>query len=383
MQFKTFGLERTFAKYEHLPGMNVLGASDAQSLTVHELMKMSRAPLDLRKLNLGYGDTKGLYELRQAVAESYEVETIGAENVLITVGASEAILLALHTLLKRGDRALVCKPAYQGLYEMAAAAGARVIKYDYVEEKGFAPDLDRVRRALRRKPAPKLLVLNTPHNPTGHALTEASLKQLLDLAREVRTRVLVDEVFSGVLVESTEHVRSAVVLDREAIIIGCLSKVYGLAGLRVGWLVGPKQFIKRCIDLRYYTVLVPPSIVQQLGKIAVENRCSIIGRTQNNVTKNYKYAQSWLKSHSDYLSWSAPQAGLVMLLRLKKLKRGVNTATFAGQLAEKCKVFLVPCTSGFDMPEGYLRLGLGGRPTKFREGLGIFSNYLRTGRCSK
>lgn len=383
MQFKTFGLERTFAKYEHLPGMNVLGASDAQSLTVQELLEMSRAPVDLNKLNLGYGDTKGLYELRQAVAESYEVESIRAENVLITVGASEAILLALHTLLKPGDSALVCKPAYQGLYEMAAAAGARVIKYDYVEKKGFAPDLDRVRRALRRKPAPKLLILNTPHNPTGHSLDEASLKELLDLAREVGTRVLVDEVFSGVLIESTERVRSAVVLDREAIIIGCLSKVYGLPGLRVGWLVGPKQFIKQCIDLRYYTVLVPPSIVQQLGKIAVENRCSIITRTQSNVTVNYKYARSWLSAHRKHLSWCAPQAGVVMLLRLKKLKRGIDTATFAGQLAEKCKVFLVPCTSGFDMAEGYLRLGLGGAPAKFREGLAVFSSYLRTGGCSK
>ncbi len=383
MQFKTFGLERTFAKYEHLPGMNVLGASDAQSLTVHQLMKMSRAPFDLRKLNLGYGDTKGLYELRQTVAESYEAETIGAENVLITVGASEAILLALHTLLKPGDRALVCKPAYQGLYEMASAAGARVIKYDYLEKKGFAPDLDRVRRALRQKPAPKLLVLNTPHNPTGHTLNEVLLREMLDLARAVGTRVLVDEVFSGVLVESTEHVRSAGVLDCEAIIIGCLSKVYGLAGLRVGWLVGPEQFIKQCIDLRYYTVLVPPSIVQQLGKIAVENRCTIIARTQNNVTENYKYAKRWLNAHRKYLSWCVPQAGVVMLLRLKKLKRGVDTATFAGQLAEKCKVFLVPCTSGFDMPEGYLRLGLGGAPAKFRDGLAVFSNYLRTGGCSK
>jgi aspartate/methionine/tyrosine aminotransferase len=383
MQFKTFGLERTFAKYEHVPGMNVLGASDAQSLTVQELLELSRAPLDLCKLKLGYGDTKGLYELRQVVAESYDLESTRAENVLITVGASEAILLALHTLLKPGDSALVCRPAYQALYEMAAAAGARVIKYDYIDRKGFAPDLDRVRRMLRRKPAPRVLVLNTPHNPTGHAFDEASLKELLDLAREARTRVLVDEVFSGVLVESTQQVRSAVVLDREAIVIGCLSKVYGLAGLRVGWLVGPKQFIKQCIDLRYYTVLVPPSIVQQLGKIAVENRCSIIARTQSNVTENYKYVRGWLNAHRRYLSWSAPQAGLVMLLRLKKLKRGVDTATFAGQLAEKCRVFLVPCTSGFDMAEGYLRLGLGGAPAKFREGLGVFSNYLRTGRCSK
>jgi hypothetical protein len=75
-----------------------------------------------------------------------------------------------------------------------------------------------------------------------------------------------------------------------------------------------------------------------------------------------------------------PHDGPVMPLKMKGNK---HTATFAGELAQKCKVFLVPCTSGFDMPEGYLRLGLGDALAQFRKGLAVFGNYLRTGRCSK
>lgn len=370
-----FKLEATFEEYENVEGMNVLGASDAEPLTVQQLLRMAQPPLNLRTLKLNYGDVKGLDELRDAVAELYSRKR---ENVLITVGASEAIFLALHTLLKRGDRALVCKPAYQSLSEMASAAGAKVIEYEYREQRQFAPDLQKLKQSLKRKPAPRVLVINSPHNPTGQMLDETTLKEVLASARRVGTQVVVDEVFRGIVIESAAVVPSAIALDRKAIVIGSLSKVYGLAGLRVGWLVGPKKFIRDCIHLRYYTSLVPPSIVQQLAVIALQNRDSILAKTQHNVTTNYEYAKRWLTANNDIVDWIPAQGGLVMLLKIKSKA----TAKFAGQLATKCKVFLVPCSTGFAMPEGYLRLGLGGPPVEFRQGLTVFGDYLRTGQCS-
>ena len=194
------------------------------------------------------------------------------------------------------------------------------------------------------------------------------------------TQVVVDEVFRGVVIESAAVVPSAIALDRKAIVIGSLSKVFGLAGLRVGWLVGPKEFIRDCINLRYYTSLVPPSIVQQLAVVALQNRKSILAKTQHNVTTNYEYAKRWLTANNHIVDWIPVQGGLVMLLKIKGIK---DTAKFAGQLASRCKVFLVPCSTGFNMPEGYLRLGLGGAPAKFRQGLTLFGDYLKTGHCPK
>lgn len=375
-----FHLEATFEKYENVKGMNVLGASDAEPLTVQQLLRMARPRLSLRTLRLNYGDVKGLDELRDAVAKSYNRTSVKMENVLITVGASEAIFLALHTLLRPGDTALVCKPAYQSLSEMASTAGAKVIEYEYLEQRQFAPDLVKVRQSLKRKAAPRVLVINNPHNPTGQMLDKTTLKELLASATRVGTQVVVDEVFRGVMIESAAVAPSAAALDRKAIVIGSLSKVYGLAGLRVGWLVGPRKFIRDCIDLRYYTSLVPPSIVQQLAVVALQNRNLILAKTQHNVTTNYGYAKRWLTANNDIVDWIPSQAGLVMLLKIKRKK---DTATFAGQLATRCEVFLVPCSTGFNMPEGYLRLGLGGAPAKFRQGLKLFGDYLRTGRCSK
>lgn len=360
--------------------MNVLGASDAETFTVGELLNHSATGLDLRDIVLGYGNVKGLDELRESVSSSYDSHEIKPNNVLITLGASEAILLALHTLLDPGDKALVCQPCYQGLYEMAEVTGAKVVTYNYVEgESGFVPDLTKVRTILAEDPAPKVLVLNSPHNPTGHAFDEAALKDLLTLAKSVGTQVVVDEVFSGITIEQTGAVPSAACLDCEAVVIGSLSKVYGLAGLRVGWLVAPAKTITKCKELRYYTSLSPPVVVQQLAKIALDHKTSILKRTQSNVTQNYKFALNWLKTYSAHVEGVRPQAGLVMLLRLKTPG---DTGQWVRQLATQCKVFLVPCKEAFDLPEGYLRLGLGGNPEKFQQGLVVVGKFLESGKCS-
>jgi len=375
MHPKIFQLEAFFEKYEHIPKMNVLGASDAETFTIKDLLDLSGKRYDLGQIKLGYGKVKGWDELRDAVAKSYREAKLSTKNVLITVGATESIFLALHTLIKPGDEALICWPIYQGLQEMVETAGGRVAHYEYLPANNFAPDLNAIRDALKRADPPKVLLLNTPHNPTGHALDRKTLKELLALARHAKTRVVVDEVFSKIRIGKTKLAPSAVELDSRAIVIGSLSKVYGLAGLRIGWLVGPQDFIEECKNLRYYTSLVQPSVVQHLGKIAIESRRRIQKRTQNNVNQNYAYATKWLKKHRRFFKWFPPQAGLVMLLQLKL---SVNTKRFAETLAQKHKVFLVPCTIGFGMRGRYLRLGLGGNPQKFEEGLGVLGTYLRS-----
>jgi aspartate/methionine/tyrosine aminotransferase len=373
MHPKLFKLEDIFEDYEQEPNMNVLGASDAASFTLKELLKLSSTELNLSE-NLGYHDVKGEQQLRQAVADSYPKASLTPANVLITSGASEAILLTLHTLLSPGDRALVCEPAYQALPEMAKAAGAQVIPYQYREEHDFEPDLDFVRRELQRSTVPKVLVLNTPHNPTGRVLNPEVLNELLGMAKAVGTRVVCDEVFSGILITASAVVPSVAELSAEAVVINCLSKVYGLAGLRIGWVVGPEEIIKKCKRLRYYTTLAPPNLVQPLATAALRSRDLIFERTQGIVDENYSYALQWLADHEEFLDWIVPEAGMVMLI---KLKLRVDTDRFARDLAVSRQVFLVPCITGFEMPEGYLRLGLGGATEKFRAGLAALGESLK------
>lgn len=374
MRPRPFRLEAFFEEFEHVPGMFVLGSSDAQTLSVGELLKLSDAPLALEDIPLAYQDVKGDEALRAAIAEMYGAAHVKAENVLVTNGASEAIFLSLQALLETGDEALICRPVFQSVPEVASMAGATVRFYDYVEQDDFRPDVDAVRAAVGGTSPPKLLFINTPHNPTGRALDEATLKTLLEEAEVARVAVLVNEMYSGVWLNRTPPVPSALAFSSEAVIVAGLSKVFGLAGLRIGWLVGPADFIQACKGLRYYTSLCPPAILQKLAEIAVRNREKILERTRRVVQANYETALQWLDAHRELFDWVEPDAGQVMLIRLKS---DVDTERFARELAAKAAVLLIPCTTCFEMSHGYLRLGLGGEPARFSEGLARLSDFLR------
>jgi len=373
MKLPPFRLEEIFEEYEHRPNMLVLGASDASNLTVKELFDLCGESVEFSSIRLRYSDVRGEIDLRQTVARSYEPAGISPEQVLITVGASEAIFIAILVLVQPGDRVLVCDPAYQPLASVAEAIGAVVERYPYVESSQFSPDIDWVLSRLRNPPAIKLLVINTPHNPTGHAITEASMRQLLQVAGEVKTRVLVDEVFRGIWLGSTEPVPSALTINQDTVVIGSLSKIYGLSGLRVGWLAGPVETIAACRRMRHYTTIAPPLIVQDIGAIAVKNSAQVLDRTRTIVAQNYKYVRNWLEQHEEVFGWVEPRAGLTMLL---KLKREVNTDEFVRELSDKKKVFLIPCSTTFGMPEGYLRLGLGTDHDVLITGLKHLSDFI-------
>lgn len=373
MNLPPFDLEVIFEEYEHRPDMLVLGASDASNLAVEELFHLCQDSVDVSKIRLKYGDVRGELRLREAVAKNYGAKTVTADHVLITVGASEAIFIVMQILVHPGDRVLVCDPAYQPLASVPEAVGGLVEKYSYAEGSGFNPDVDWIVERLRRSPRIKLLVLNTPHNPTGQDISEHSLRRLLKVAKETETTVLVDEVFRGVTHGAIPEVPSALTLDQDTVVMGSLSKVYGLSGLRVGWVAGPTEIIDACRRMRHYTTIAPPLIVQDLGAIAVENSAKVLGRTRTIVAQNYMYVKNWLERHQEVFGWVEPQAGLTMLL---KLKREVNTDGFVRELANEKKVFLIPCSTTFGMSEGYLRLGLGTGHNVLTSGLSQLSDFI-------
>jgi len=355
--------------------MNVLGSSDAQTLTLGELLKISDKPLALFDIPLSYQDVKGDETLRAAVAETYQSPQITAENVLITIGASEAIFLSFYALLEPGDVALACRPVFQSVYEIPRMIGATVNFYDYVPHS-FTPDLSVVHQALDGPSVrPRLLFINTPHNPTGRTIDEADLKALLIKAQAARVAVVVNEMYSGVWLPPTQPIPSALTLNSGAIVIAGLSKVFGLGGLRIGWVVGPTEFIKKCKEWRYYTTLAPPAVIQRLAEIAVRNREAILDRTRATVYQNYQTALQWLRDHDTFFSWVEPDAGQVMLIQLKL---DIDTEKFARRLAREASVLLIPCTTCFELPQGYLRLGLGGKSSKFANGLERLHSFLRT-----
>ena len=371
MQLPTFKLEAFFEEFEFAEDMIALGSSDAQTLTVRELLALSNQSLNLHDIPLSYQDVKGDESLRAAVADLYAPANVTADNVLITNGATEAILISMLTLLEPDDVALVCNPVFQSVREIPKLAGARVKFYNYVEADGFRPDLNTIHAALAAPTPPKLVFINTPHNPTGRVFAAADLAALIADAQQAQVAVVVNEMYSGIWLNDAKQSPSA--LESGAIVIAGLSKVFGLGGLRLGWLVGSIEFVQKCKEWRYYTSLAPPALLQKLGEIAVRNSAQMLERTTRIVKQNHQTVVAWLREHENDFDWIDPDAGQLMLLRLK---RDVDTDRFARLLASEASVLLIPCTSCFEMPRGYLRLGLGSEPSKFAEGLNRLHKFL-------
>ena len=374
MKPEPFRLEAIFEQYEHQPDMLVIGASDASSPTLRELAELVGNTFHFDDVRLSYGDVRGDLRLREAIAHSYG-DAIDAERVLVTIGGSEAILIAASTLLAPGDVALVPKPAYQPLATLPSAVGATVETYEYTlhSEFGYELDVEALLNRIAQKP-PTLLVINTPHNPTGHVIDESQMRTLLVSCRTHGVRVLVDEVFNGAWLNDTAPVPSAITLDDSVMVVGSFSKVYGLSGVRVGWLAGSKADITAARGIRHYTTIAPPLLVQTIAALAVEHRDAVFGRTQDIVHRNQSVVLAWLHEHRDSFEWNQPHGGLVMLLRLRL---SLSADELCHDLAKRHNVFIVPCDTTFGM-ERVLRLGLGTAPRVLKEGLSRFTTYLQS-----
>ena len=372
MTFEPFTLELLFEQYEHQPGVLVLGASDASSPTVQELFDLCGETVSWQKTQLSYGNVRGNNDFRAELAAYYAAANLRSDNILVTVGGSEAILIAVYGLVRPGDRVVVCAPGYQPLRSVAVALGAAVETYTYRRTaRGFGLDVQDLLSQIRTPPAARLLVLNSPHNPTGAVIAEDDLGRLLAAANEVGTIVLIDEVFRGTTFGPPVP-PSAIEIHPDAIVVGSLSKVFGLSGLRLGWLAGTAAVLDRCRAVRHYTSIAPPLLVQDLGVLAIRHRQKLLTRTEDIARDNLSTLVEWLEGRREFFDWHIPEAGLVLLARLKL---PVDTEAFAHDLARRHGVFVVPCTAGFGMQRGYVRLGLGTAPHVLRQGLDCMSKY--------
>src|SRR4051812_31702055 len=166
-------------------------------LTVNDLLaflppaERDQTLASLLDLRLGYTEARGTEKLRETIAATYE--SVDADQVLVTTGAIEANYLLFNTLLDAGDRVVAVYPAYQQLYAVAQAIGCDVALWKLNQSDGFRFDLDELERLVT--PSTKLIVVNTPHNPTGAILSASDLERIYRIAESVGAYVLSDEAY--------------------------------------------------------------------------------------------------------------------------------------------------------------------------------------------
>lgn len=366
MKIEPFLLERWMTRHETYVKYDI-AESGILPLSTNDLLQFE-PPADraatlesLLQLPLGYSEARGTVALRSALAATYP--SVSPDQILVTTGAIEANYLLFNVLLDAGDHVIAPYPAYQQLYSVPRAIGCDVSLWQVGPETGYRYDVDALERLIT--PKTRLIIVNTPHNPTGAMLSLADAARVYALAESVGAWVIGDEAYRWLSVPDGDPFAPPVVgMGARGISVGTLSKPYGLPGLRIGWIAGPQDIVDKCWGMRDYISLSPGKLNDALACLALRHHDKIVERNRQIITTNLAAASAWIDSRRDVLSWTPPRGGLLALL---KYNLPVDSLTLADKLASEYSVMLAP-GSAFGY-EHHLRLGIGQRPDIFATGL--------------
>jgi aspartate/methionine/tyrosine aminotransferase len=366
VNIEPFALERWITTHE----LNVeydIAESGICPLSVHDLLALEpagereRVLENLLGLQLGYSEARGSLQLRSDLASTYAC--CDPENILVTTGAIEANFLLFNALLNSGDHVVAPYPAYQQLYSVPRALGCDVSLWRIRPETGFRYDVDDLERLVT--PQTRLIVVNSPHNPTGAMLSIQDARRVYRIAEAVGAMILSDEAYRWLTMPGGEHLAPPMHdLGPLGISVGTVSKPFGLPGLRIGWMAAQAEIAARCWALRDYVSLSPGKLNDTLAILAIKHRDKIIERNQAIIAANLSAVGAWLARHADILSWRPPRGGLLALLHYDLEFPSLD---LANRLAEEYGVMLAP-GSAFGL-EHYLRIGIGQEPSVFAAGL--------------
>ncbi len=345
-------LERFFAELgeraEHL-----LCTSDIEPYRLHDLLELADHELRARwdRLALGYTDAGGMPALREEIAGMYM--GIAADEVVTFAGADEAIFLALNAILRPGDHAVVTWPAYQSLHEVASAAGAEVTLVP-LDPDGWELDIEELRRAVR--PTTRVVIVNFPHNPTGALPSRETLDAVEAIAAEADAHLFSDEVYRHLEYEPIDLLPAAAEYGGLAVSVGVMSKSFGLAGLRIGWLATKdRDLLQRISIYKEYLSSCNSAPSELLALIALRARDTVLARSGRLLAENLALLDAFFAEWEGVFEWIRPRAGCVGFPRLDS---ALPVDELAIRLVEQEGVLLVP-GSVYDYPGNHFRLGFG------------------------
>ncbi|MCY9002434.1 aminotransferase [Peribacillus frigoritolerans] len=372
MNIKTFAVEQWMNEYEVEAVYNI-AETCVESLTVNELISIDGTDpekflVDLGKNKLTYGHIEGSPDFRTLVSNQYQ--SLDADNVLVTNGAIGANFLLLYSLIQPGDHVIAVHPTYQQLYEVPTSFGATVDLLPLREENNYLPDLNELKSLVNEKT--KMIIINNPNNPSGAIIEKEMLEEIVEIARSYDAYILCDEVYRRLLQEDDLVVPSIVDLYEKGISTSSMSKVLSLAGLRLGWIAGPKEVIYECFRHRDYTTISCGMLDDILAVHALKNYDKILDRNRKIIKENLTILDAWVEQEP-LISYVKPRAGTTAML---KYDLPVSSEDFCIGLFKANGAFLTP-GSCFDI-ESHVRIGYACKTEVLEQGLQKVSAYLRT-----
>lgn len=360
MKINEFKVEQWMTKYEGYAKYNLTDTC-AKSFSLRNLLNLGKLNED--EIILDYGAITGDDELRTEILKLYTTGTL--DNVTVTQGCSQANDIVIDTLLEPDDHVISFSPGYQQYFELPALLNCDVDIIATKEENQWIPDIEEILHTIRDNT--KMIIFNNPNNPTGFCLDDEYFCELINACRDKRIYILCDEVYKD---WSNPENHSISDLYEFGISTSSLSKYFGLAGLRIGWVKANTDVIDAINIRRDYSIISTGQLIDTLAKNALRNKESILKSTNACIEENKKNLENWVKEHPKF-HVCLPKEGTVCFLGYD---HDISSEVLCETLLKETGVFFVPGTC-FDY-DHYLRFGLAKDPEMIKEGLEIFGAFM-------
>ncbi len=370
MNWPPFKLENFFAKHE-FSARYLLCPSDSQPISLQELL--SYADEDTKTLwstlSLGYTEVPGHPLLRKEIAKTHP-GCDPLKGIGVFTGAQEPILSFLHSFIQKGDHVVVPKPCYNSLSTIPEQLGAEVSTFPIrFSNGGWRFLLEDLENALR--PNTRLIIINFPHNPTGVSLDLKTLEEIIALAKKSGAFLLSDEVYRFSTYSEDTVLPAAASLYEKAVSINCLSKSFGLPGLRIGWLASQDEdVVQKALEFKCYLSISNSGPSEILALMGLRAQKALTEKARGILRSNLSLLDRFFQKHHKLFAWKKPMAGTTAFVQLLP---PIPVREFVEDLLYKEEVLLLPGPL-LDYPGNFFRIGFGRKD--FEQGLLRFEKYL-------
>lgn len=371
MNIKPFKVEEWMNAYETGAKYNI-AETCVNSVSVDELFDLAGEDKEqfwkqFSNTRLTYGAIEGRPDFKEGISRLYK--SIKPDEIVVTHGAAGANHHVFYSLINPGDRVISIMPTYQQLYSIPESLGAEVVLLHLKEENGYLPDLEEL-KALAT-PETKMICVNNPNNPSGALMSEELLLQIVEVARSVDAYLLCDEVYRHL---TQEDVWSTSVVDlyEKGISVSSMSKVFSLAGIRLGWIATHDQeLIRSFFSHRDYNLISCGMFDEAIAAVALNHADKILERNRSIVRENLKILDAWMNSEPR-LHYVKPKAGTTALVYYDY---DLSSYEFCKRMYHEYGAFVTP---GECFEEGNsMRIGYACSTQELKDGLAAVSSYLR------
>jgi aspartate/methionine/tyrosine aminotransferase len=366
MQLKPFLLDMWLDAWEHNIEFN-LAASTGPSWTLNDILGLATEEERQRFMdhNLVYGRPAGAEGLRAAIAD---MQGVPVDAVQVVTGASEALLVLMWLAAEPGANVIIPQPGFTTFSALPESLHLETRCYAVRRENGFRIDIEQIKQLADRNT--KLVLVNSPHNPTGATVSDAELDSLHEFTSSRGIQLVSDEVYHPIY--HGQATKSAARLPH-ATVIHDFSKAFPLSGVRSGWMIEHDASRRqRYWNARAYFSISNTSAGEMLAEIATRHRNTILGRTQETATRNLRQLNAFMDEHRETLGWIPPRGGMTAF---PWLVSGENSRAFCQAAAEQ-GILLAPGDC-FDAPS-HFRLGFAAMIDKFPAALDRLGEFVRT-----